>query len=73
MAIVSADFNNDGNLDLATANDGTYNLIGGSISVLLGDGQGGFGAASHFVAAASTRNPWRSATSTMTATSTWRR
>src|SRR5262245_50078828 len=40
MAIVSADFNNDGHLDLATANPN-----GGTISVLLGDGRGGFGAA----------------------------
>jgi hypothetical protein len=40
QAVATADFNNDGNLDLATAN--------GTVSVLLGDGQGGFGAASHF-------------------------
>ena len=40
-AIVTADFNKDGKLDLATcANAGT-----GSVSVLLGNGAGGFGAA----------------------------
>lgn len=40
-ALVTADFNKDGNLDLATcANAGE-----GSISVLLGNGAGGFGAA----------------------------
>src|SRR5687767_7589803 len=37
QAIVSADFNNDGRLDLATAN---YDSA--DISVLLGDGAGGF-------------------------------
>lgn len=40
QAVVTADFNNDGNLDLATANPGRH-----SVSVLLGDGAGGFGAA----------------------------
>ena len=39
-AVVTADFNNDGRLDLATANPGRH-----SVSVLLGDGAGGFGAA----------------------------
>ena len=43
QAVVTADFNNDGSLDLATANSG-----GNTVSVLLGDGLGGFGAASHF-------------------------
>jgi FG-GAP-like repeat len=37
---VSADFNIDGHLDLATANPSLH-----SVSVLLGDGAGGFGAA----------------------------
>jgi hypothetical protein len=37
---VTADFNNDGKLDLASANPGSN-----SVSVLLGDGAGGFGAA----------------------------
>jgi hypothetical protein len=38
--VVTADFNNDGHLDLATANPAA-----GTVSVLLGDGRGGFGAA----------------------------
>jgi hypothetical protein len=38
QAVVAADFNNDGRLDLATANTGDN-----TVSVLLGDGQGGFG------------------------------
>jgi hypothetical protein len=45
QAVATADFNNDGNLDLVTANAGNN-----TVSVLLGDGQGGFGAASHFAA-----------------------
>ena len=41
--IVTADFNDDGKLDLATLN---YDAVtGSSVSVRLGDGQGGFGAA----------------------------
>jgi len=40
QAVFTADFNNDGRLDLATANPGRH-----SVSVLLGDGAGGFGAA----------------------------
>jgi hypothetical protein len=40
QAVVAADFNNDDHLDLATANAG-----GNTVSVLLGDGRGGFGAA----------------------------
>lgn len=39
--IATADFNNDGNLDLATC----ANAVTGSVSVLLGNGAGGFGAA----------------------------
>jgi hypothetical protein len=45
---VTADFNNDGHLDLATASNS-----GGTVSVLLGDDYGGFGAASQFAAGAS--------------------
>ena len=45
QAVVTADFNNDGHLDLATANAG-----GNTVSVLLGDGRGGFGAAKHSAA-----------------------
>ena len=44
-SIVTADFNNDGNLDLATCANATT----GSVSVLLGDGAGGFGAAQRTV------------------------
>lgn len=40
QVMVEGDFNNDGHLDLATANGGNT-----TVSVLLGDGQGGFGAA----------------------------
>lgn len=42
LSVVSGDFNNDGILDLATANNG-----GGSISVLLGRGDGSFGDATN--------------------------
>src|SRR5262249_54490235 len=45
QAVVTADFNNDGRLDLATANAG-----GDTVSVLLGDGRGGFGAAKYSAA-----------------------
>jgi hypothetical protein len=37
VAIAIADFNGDGHLDIATANDAT-----GDLTILLGDGQGGF-------------------------------
>src|SRR5262245_41571203 len=52
--IVTADFNGDGKLDLATVNTGSNN-----VSVLLGNGLGGFGGAQHFAAADSpyARNP----------------
>src|SRR5262245_44197660 len=43
QAVATADFNNDGRLDLATSNPGDN-----TISVLLGDGLGGFGPAAHF-------------------------
>jgi hypothetical protein len=46
----SADFNNDGQLDLATTNND------GTVSVLLGDGQGGFGAAGGFQAGSIVRS-----------------
>jgi Calx-beta domain-containing protein/VCBS repeat protein len=45
QAVVTADFNNDGHLDLATAN-----YYDGDVSVLLGDGGGGFGNVNNFVA-----------------------
>jgi len=43
QAVVTADFNNDGNLDLAT-----MNYDDNTVSAMLGDGLGGFGAANHF-------------------------
>src|SRR5829696_7724545 len=43
QAVVTADFNNDGKLDLATANAGSSN-----VSVRLGNGAGGFGVATQF-------------------------
>jgi len=45
QAIVTADFNNDGHLDLATADGGT-----GAVSILLGAGDGTFGPARPFAA-----------------------
>jgi hypothetical protein len=44
-AVVTTDFNNDGRLDLATADSGAN-----AVSVLLGNGQGGFGPAIHSAA-----------------------
>jgi hypothetical protein len=44
-AIVVGDFNGDGRLDLVTANSGTDPLENGSLSVLLGNGDGTFSAA----------------------------
>jgi hypothetical protein len=44
-AVVAADFNRDGRLDLAVGNDDSS-----SVSILLGDGAGGFAAASNFPA-----------------------
>ena len=68
QAIVAADFNNDGRLDLATANSG-----GNSVSVLLGNGQRHVSARRLTPLPATTRSRSRSATSTPTARSTWRR
>jgi hypothetical protein len=51
LAVVAADFNSDGRLDLATADSGDN-----AVSVLLGDGQGGFGAASHIAAGSGPRS-----------------
>jgi hypothetical protein len=44
-SVISADFNSDGKMDLATANDGSN-----SVSILLGSGDGNFGAATNFAA-----------------------
>ena len=61
---VTADFNNDGRLDLATAN-----TEGSSVSVLLGDGDGTFGDALQI--ATYWPGLWKLAISTATATPTW--
>lgn len=47
--LVTGDFNEDGRPDIVTLNSGQYGqvTIAGDISVLLGDGSGGFGAAQH--------------------------
>jgi hypothetical protein len=68
QAVVTADFNNDGRLDLATANYGD-----GTVSVLLGDGRGGFGAANHFDVGGGALTRSRLPTSTRTANSIWPR
>jgi hypothetical protein len=44
---VAADIDGDGNLDLVTAGDGASIGPGYGVSVLLGDGAGGFGAAQY--------------------------
>ncbi|MFI5461494.1 MAG: beta strand repeat-containing protein, partial [Isosphaerales bacterium] len=41
-AIVAGDFNGDGKLDLAVANAGSYSVDDGTVSVLLGNGDGTF-------------------------------
>ena len=67
-SVAVGDFNGDGKHDLATAN-----YYGNSVSVLLGNGGGGFGAKTDFCDRrhAPIRSP--SATSTATASRTWRR
>lgn len=42
IALTSGDFNHDGKLDLATANAGVSGNPGQTVTVLLGDGAGGF-------------------------------
>jgi hypothetical protein len=51
QAVVTADFNNDGRLDLVTANYG-YDTV----SVMRGDGLGGFGAADSFATGSNPRS-----------------
>jgi Ca2+-binding RTX toxin-like protein len=46
-AVATSDFNGDGHLDLATANEGSLSTPGGA-EVLLGDGTGGFKDASQY-------------------------
>jgi hypothetical protein len=41
QGIATSDFNGDGHLDLATANEGSIDAPGG-VEILLGDGSGGF-------------------------------
>lgn len=53
-SLVSGDFNGDGRLDIATANYGSNN-----VSVLLGNGTGGFGAASTVALASGALQPIR--------------
>ena len=48
IAGVSADFNEDTKADLAIVNNGGSGAGGDSVSILLGDGAGGFGAKSDF-------------------------
>lgn len=48
-AVATSDFNGDGHLDLATANEGSLSTPGGA-EVLLGDGTGGFKDASQYAA-----------------------
>ena len=42
IAIVAGDFNGDGRTDLAVVNEGTYPDYSGSVSILLGNGDGTF-------------------------------
>lgn len=52
ISVVVADFNGDQKLDVAVTNFGTQAVPGNEISVLLGNGQGGFGPATQFAVAA---------------------
>ena len=51
QGIATSDFNGDGHLDLATANEGSIDVPGG-VEVLLGDGSGGFTDVGQFPAGA---------------------
>ena len=64
ISVAVGDFNGDGKQDLATANGGSNN-----VSVLLGNGAGGFSAATNF-GAGTGPTQWRWAISTATASKT---
>lgn len=49
IALTSGDFNHDGKLDLATANAGVSGNPGQTVTVLLGDGAGGFSETTYVV------------------------
>jgi hypothetical protein len=51
-SVAAGDFDGDGHADLAVANEGQSNGAGADVAVLLGNGTGTFGAASHFAAGA---------------------
>jgi hypothetical protein len=42
LSVAVGDFNGDGNIDLATGNSGSFPLYTGTVSVLLGNGDGSF-------------------------------
>jgi hypothetical protein len=49
-SVTIGDFNGDGKQDLAVANGGDYPSFNGTVSILLGNGAGGFSAAINFAA-----------------------
>jgi hypothetical protein len=50
VSVAVGDFNGDGKLDLAVANQGTYPFTNAGVSVLLGQGDGTFQTAVHYAA-----------------------
>lgn len=49
-SVAIGDLNGDGNLDLAVALNGSHDQHLGSVAILLGNGEGNFGAVKHFAA-----------------------